>query len=358
MTEAFEIGVSLALQDGVSEAIGKARRDVAALEQIVLGSGISLRSLREVATRAASVPIADPAGKVAEQPARQKVPEAMAGLEAGGALVRPARPAGGVDEVVAGPVGAAPQRAPRAAALEGQPPAMDVADTAKDFAVQQETAVFSASAPRIAELDGRFALPRQSVADESGAAPVVAAPVVGRQATQGSARAIETAGEGSEMDLVDAAVCRSAVAPLGSTGDGRAEGSGLRSVMLESVLRLPPIAPWTQAGADGQALGGDPGGADGDADAALTQGFAGSGIGLCGAQEIGPAGAGGQMRPAAPPAQKREQAPHGGDVFLDGAKVGRWMSRFLNREAERASAGPTSFDPRRGRLLPGVTVGG
>jgi hypothetical protein len=64
------------------------------------------------------------------------------------------------------------------------------------------------------------------------------------------------------------------------------------------------------------------------------------------------------MRPAAPPAQKREQAPHGGDVFLDGAKVGRWMSRFLNREAERASAGPTSFDPRRGRLLPGVTVGG
>jgi hypothetical protein len=44
-------------------------------------------------------------------------------------------------------------------------------------------------------------------------------------------------------------------------------------------------------------------------------------------------------------------------VFLDGMLVGRWMSRFLQREGERASTGPTGFDPRRGRLLPGVTVG-
>jgi hypothetical protein len=54
----------------------------------------------------------------------------------------------------------------------------------------------------------------------------------------------------------------------------------------------------------------------------------------------------------------REAGPQEGDVFLDGMLVGRWMSRFLNREVSRASAGPTGFDPRRGRLLPGVTVGG
>ncbi len=48
----------------------------------------------------------------------------------------------------------------------------------------------------------------------------------------------------------------------------------------------------------------------------------------------------------------------GGDVFLDGALLGRWVSRLLTRDAERASVGRTGFDIRRGRLLPGPTVGG
>ena len=47
-----------------------------------------------------------------------------------------------------------------------------------------------------------------------------------------------------------------------------------------------------------------------------------------------------------------------GDVFLDGAVVGRWMSRFLSHEAERGASGRTGFDVRRGRLLPGPAVGG
>ncbi len=46
-----------------------------------------------------------------------------------------------------------------------------------------------------------------------------------------------------------------------------------------------------------------------------------------------------------------------GDVYLDGVAVGRWMSRMMSKEAERASAGPTGYDLRRGRLLPGPSVG-
>ena len=46
-----------------------------------------------------------------------------------------------------------------------------------------------------------------------------------------------------------------------------------------------------------------------------------------------------------------------GDVYLDGAAVGRWLSRMMSKEAERASAGPTGYDLRRGRLLPGPGVG-
>ena len=46
-----------------------------------------------------------------------------------------------------------------------------------------------------------------------------------------------------------------------------------------------------------------------------------------------------------------------GDVFFDGVQVGRWISRFLSKEAGRASSGPTGFDSRRNALLPGATVG-
>lgn len=45
-----------------------------------------------------------------------------------------------------------------------------------------------------------------------------------------------------------------------------------------------------------------------------------------------------------------------GDVYLDGAIVGRWISRLLTREVERSNASPNRFDSRRGRLLPGPTV--
>jgi len=43
--------------------------------------------------------------------------------------------------------------------------------------------------------------------------------------------------------------------------------------------------------------------------------------------------------------------------MLDGMMVGKWLSRHLNRQAMRAASGPTAFDARRGRLLPGATVG-
>jgi hypothetical protein len=49
--------------------------------------------------------------------------------------------------------------------------------------------------------------------------------------------------------------------------------------------------------------------------------------------------------------------PPQGDVFLDGVLVGRWISRFLRTESERANNGPNGFNMRRSQLLPGVIVG-
>jgi len=76
------------------------------------------------------------------------------------------------------------------------------------------------------------------------------------------------------------------------------------------------------------------------------------------AMQFRPDPAQGGGAPEAPPTPQGGQAQLGGDVFLDGVLVGKWMSRFLGREAMRAPAGPTGFDPRRGRLMPGATVGG
>ena len=61
--------------------------------------------------------------------------------------------------------------------------------------------------------------------------------------------------------------------------------------------------------------------------------------------------------PSAPPSSLREQQHIEGDVYLDGAMVGRWISRFLSREASRSSAGPTGFDKRRNPLMPGASLG-
>lgn len=68
-----------------------------------------------------------------------------------------------------------------------------------------------------------------------------------------------------------------------------------------------------------------------------------------------------------PPAAASSYAPPGagsrsqdgamrGDVFLDGAKVGRWMSERMARDAGRPNAGPTGFDPKRSVAWPGAAV--
>jgi hypothetical protein len=51
-------------------------------------------------------------------------------------------------------------------------------------------------------------------------------------------------------------------------------------------------------------------------------------------------------------------APQQGDVYLDGALMGRWMARSLAREAGRAPSGGAGFDPRRSALPSGRMIGG
>lgn len=49
--------------------------------------------------------------------------------------------------------------------------------------------------------------------------------------------------------------------------------------------------------------------------------------------------------------------PTGGDVYLDGVLVGRWMSRMLAKEASRPATGGAAFDPTRTPYASGRMIG-
>ena len=61
--------------------------------------------------------------------------------------------------------------------------------------------------------------------------------------------------------------------------------------------------------------------------------------------------------PASPMAAAPPPGPTQGDVYLDGTRVGRWISDRLAREVDRPQVGVTGFDPRVGPAWPGSLHG-
>lgn len=60
---------------------------------------------------------------------------------------------------------------------------------------------------------------------------------------------------------------------------------------------------------------------------------------------------------AAPPPRETHEGPPGGDVFLDGVRVGRWMGQHLAGAAVRPQSGASGFDPRLSPGFPGTLQG-
>ena len=66
-----------------------------------------------------------------------------------------------------------------------------------------------------------------------------------------------------------------------------------------------------------------------------------------------------QMGSVAPQGSiERETGPTGGDVYLDGARMGRWIAERMARAASRPQGGTTGFDGRMGPAFPGTLQGG
>ena len=397
MIETFEIGVSLALQDGVSDAIGKAQRDVAALEHAVRASGVSVQSLRDAGVKASSVSFGDQRSQAPEKPATLVVPDAVPRVEgkvesapfvALLGAARAERPGVVTQEAVVprvDPVArktelAAPQPAIAAtqSAIAAAPPAIAapvasiptatpslgvahfiVGEPVVEASESDRAGPIQATAPLVALglADGPEGAP---VAGERGAAPVafpmqetpaerpallgaLALPVqTGPPLLRQENDAPEFPWPGQPVYLPDrhwqrpdgnvsllAALQLSGGAVVDPQDETQQVAQGVTTPGAGAEMRTEqqPQAPVVATRANGAAPAG-------------------------GAVASGMRADTGLQHPEAAATGPRE-----GDVFLDGMLVGRWVSRFLNREAERASAGPTGFDARRGRLLPGVTVG-
>ena len=78
-----------------------------------------------------------------------------------------------------------------------------------------------------------------------------------------------------------------------------------------------------------------------------------SGSGSQGLQSRAPSSA-----TSASASQATNSGPTGGDVYLDGALMGRWMARNLTAQANRPASGGAGFDPRRGVFPTGAMIGG
>jgi hypothetical protein len=360
VSDSFEIGTVLALRNGVREQRRTARRDAQGRRCVLSGGPASVGRLRE----AGAVALA--AGGAALGTAPKRVWDEAEGATAqgnatGGWAVAERRAA----QPRPWPTPGVPQGAPVPAALAsaGHVPAGSPA-VSPIVVGRLPSATTSAGGQGAA--GGR---PRANVVRLAPARPLSA-----RAAGMAAAAAPEP-GPGAP-GVRQAPVLPRLAGIVGDKIPARGVGASLAPVSLANSPEPVPGAPRVAGAPRGQVptIGGTaaafaptarawPAAVDaGQArrgwavgSALQTAGEVGSGDPDDGDSSSTVRGGGGSSGSDSGGGQGQQQMQ--GDVFLDGVLVGRWMSRWLNREADRASAGRTGFDARRGRLLPGATVG-
>ena len=347
MIDAYEIGINLALQDGVSAGVEAIIRELEALDAAVAASAAGLERL--VAEARAAVATAGTAAVRAPGPGGVKATGAGqpgaghagtdAGLlaaEGGAALGRPAAPSG------------VAQSAGEVRQVDAQAPAETAARTAADVRGV-------AAAPVAATPLRVLAVPDAAAAEGAGkmreaSAPMRSAPVP-PVAVAGAARGGEDAPQWAASRVA-------AVAPV--SAPGRSEAAVRRSGGLERVvqpLAVPAVAPLGARVELAMAMGPvtQPAAAGSVAAPATPAPVRPRAAPLAPSARALAAVAGPALpeaptfggRPAAPPPPAAEEGGRGGDVVLDGRLVGQWLADRMGRDAARPLAGTTGFDPRQ-----------
>ena len=364
MTAAFEVGVSLALQGGVSAEMAKTRKELAQLGAALVSRGISVRHLRQIAQAAGTRPKIAPEGggrpvdhlsSVFHEPsarewAQPRQPKQhVAVVREGASGKQPMMLDQGIDRkpsrmkftgedgrkpsqrVISGVV--VPPRSEGMRSVRADEPATN---TAGGTGLLGTPKFRLGSTPATKQFPQPSARQTSSVAPRVGASlhlgpPMASAPLTIAYGASG------TPAWKAQLSPYIGSQSRPFSSGLDQYRATASSYTGRPDVPF--APRLPPRGKPRVPDATGY----------GAAQSRTQSGNVGSNSDnpVMEPQSLGmarPDGAGGE----------RIQ----GDVYLDGASIGRWMSRVLSREAERASVGPTGFDTRRGRLMPGATVSG
>ena len=332
MVDAYEIGIELALQDGVSAGLEAVTKELAALDAAVAASSAGLMALVRTAGLAAEAVAA--VGGV-----RVRAPVAAPAAAGGGGADTAALPDARTAPVARdeAPGGAAPAVAPSGDAARVAAP---VAAVEVPGAVVERTLVreVSRDVERVPVVAPVAVVTRP--ADAAGAAPVPEEAAPGPDGSAVPVRAVV------RETVREAGVPQGAAAGRVGRSDLVPARAGAAPVLRAEIARaLPERRAVSADGAAPLNRGAESAGFDdGRRDAAAP---------MPGASTVGAAEADGRGRGGAAGAGERTAAPMrmaagsggSGTVLLDGRLVGEWLMDRMARDAGRPGAGTTSFDP-------------
>lgn len=363
MIDAYEIGIQLALQDGVSAGLQVIARELGALDRAVAATAGRLEGLTRTAVEAQRAVAAVGGGRTPAAAGPEVVDTAMPdGVPAAVPIaVTPRAQAGAAP--VALPVGGTaafelPAAVPgvRVAASAGPvaPAGAGRVTPAAAAVAATPTGPASPSVTPAAPMPARL-LPE--VAAGTRATPVSASPAPPTRPAATAGLPVlpvinpppqRTPPAGSEQAAMPAASGRQPAAPI--------RGSMPELVAARGAVMPRPLAAAQPRRGAGRLDATPP------VTPPVTQGIAAAARapvspGVLGRGPASGAASGNERRrtpngelgdrPAAPVGQSQEGGRNGGDVMLDGRLVGHWLADRMGRDAGRPSAGTTAFDARQ-----------
>ena len=338
MIDAYEIGIELALQDGVSAGLDAVSKEMAALDAALAASSAGLAALTRTAHTAAAAATAAVGGAQAKA-VEPRAADVMQNVEQGqGGQGQRAAPGVAVVEIAAAPAAAGGDWVQEA--VKEMQPASSIAGEPARESVRLVDAPSAAPVPEQNPEQAR----RGPEGGQAGTRPVIVSPQVALPGAAPIERAV--AASAPRAAVIAEAAPQEIVADL--TGTGRD---------LDTPARVTAPARPGEVRAD--VASATPFGATAP-DVPPRAGQNAAAVQVVPSRLVAGVPVERERVPSAPMAglfAENAAAPQtesdgrgdggGGTVVLDGRLVGHWLSERMARDAARPAAGPTFFDPRQ-----------
>lgn len=339
MEEAYVIGIRLALDNGVSAGVASIRQDLGALDQTIATTAAHLSDLAAISAAATSA-----AGQQIRQTPSE--PAATASIEAEFVPTpAPTSRSQSPNDLPPPPATSAPQITshPQAPPMAPQPQSAQPQQPVETPSVPAQAINPSGIAPVTTNAAVKPALPVKS---ERQVAPPAVKPARAQPAVQIALQAapLQTAPSvppGTTPAAATAKPTQTSGQPVPAPASPAAPTGGRDSDRGPIATHTHMAAPPTQEAAPPLRS------------AARRAGPAAAPVSPAAAAVRAP-----MIPSVAPQSAPSSTQPTGGDVYLDGARLGHWLANQLSRGASRPPNGATGFDPRLGISWPGAQQGG